>query len=48
MALSFAPDGTLYGVSDGAVGKGSPLYNIDRPTGFATKVANISVDAVRG
>jgi hypothetical protein len=48
MALSVAPDGTLYGVSDGAVGKGSPLYNINRHTGFATKVANINVDAVMG
>ena len=48
MALSFARDGTLYGVSDGAVGKGSPLYTIDRHTGLATKVANINVDAVMG
>ena len=48
MALSFKSDGTLYGVSDGAVGKGSPLYTIDRHTGLATKVANIDVDAVMG
>jgi hypothetical protein len=48
MALSVAPDGTLYGVSNGAVGKGSPLYSINRHTGFATKVANINVDAVMG
>jgi len=48
MALSVAPDGTLYGVSDGAVGKGSPLYSINRHTGLATKVATINVDAVMG
>ena len=48
MALAFAPDGTLYGVGDGA--KGSTLYsiNIKRDNGLATKVADINVDAVMG
>jgi hypothetical protein len=48
MALAFAPDGTLYGVSDGGIGKGSTLYSVNRFTGAATKVVDINVDAVMG
>jgi hypothetical protein len=50
MALSFAPDGTLYGVSDGANGteKGSTLYTLSLTNGVATKVVAINVDAVMG
>jgi hypothetical protein len=50
MALSFAPDGTLYGVSDGANGteKGSSLYTLSLTNGVATKVVDIKVDAVMG
>jgi hypothetical protein len=47
MALAFTPDGTLYGVSDGATGK-SPLYTVSVTTGFATKVVDINVDLVMG
>jgi len=48
MALSFTPDGTLYGVSDGAIGEGSTLYSVSLTTGLATKVVGIKVDAVMG
>jgi hypothetical protein len=50
MALSFASDGTLYGVSDGANGteKGSSLYTLSLTNGVATKVVGINVDAVMG
>jgi hypothetical protein len=48
MALAFTPDGTLYGVSDGAIGKGSALYSVSVTTGFATKVVDIKVNAVMG
>ncbi len=50
MALAFAPDGTLYGVSDGATGteKGSILYTLSLTNGVATKVVDIDVDAVMG
>jgi hypothetical protein len=48
MALAFTPDGTLYGVSDGAIGKGSTLYSVSLTNGFATKVVGIKVDAVMG
>jgi hypothetical protein len=48
MALAFAPDGTLYGVSDGEIGKGSTLYRVNRFTGLAAKVVDMKVDAVMG
>jgi hypothetical protein len=50
MALSFAPDGTLYGVSDGANGteKGSTLYKLSLINGAATNPVHINVDAVMG
>lgn len=50
MALSFAPDGTLYGVNDGGIGteKGSALYKLSLINGVATKVVDINVDAVMG
>jgi len=50
MALSFAPEGTLYGVSDGATGteKGSTLYTLSLTNGVATKVVDIKVDAIMG
>ena len=46
MALAFAPDGTLYGVSDGATG--STLFRLDRSTGAATKVVEMKVGSVMG
>jgi hypothetical protein len=46
MALAFAPDGTLYGVSDGATG--STLFSLDRSTGAATKVIEMNVGSVMG
>jgi len=50
MALSFAPDGTLYGISDGVNGteKGSSLYTVSVTNGVATKVVGMNVDAVMG
>lgn len=48
MALAFTPDGTLYGVSDGAIGKGSTLYTVNPHSGVATEVVDIKVDAVMG
>jgi hypothetical protein len=50
MALSFAPDGTLYGVNDGANGteKGSTLYKLSLINGVATEVVDVNVDAVMG
>jgi hypothetical protein len=48
LALAFAPDGTLYGVSDRAIGSGSILYSLRLSDGHATFVANINVDAVMG
>jgi len=48
MALAFAPDGTLYGVSDGEIGKGSTLYRVNRFTGLAAKVVDMKVDVVMG
>jgi DNA-binding beta-propeller fold protein YncE len=50
MALSFAPDGTLYGVSDGGTGteKGNALYKLSLTNGVATNPVHINVDAVMG
>jgi hypothetical protein len=48
MALAFAPDGTLYGVSDDGLGKGSTLYSISLKNGVATHVAHTNVDGVMG
>jgi hypothetical protein len=48
MALSFTPDGTLYGFSDDGLGKGSKLYSISLKNGAATNVAHTNVDGVMG
>jgi hypothetical protein len=48
MALAFTPDGTLYRVSDKAIGNGSILYTISLMNGDATEVVPINVDAVMG
>lgn len=49
MALSFAPDGTLYGASDDGLGKGSTLYSISLNNGLAKSFAHVNnVDGVMG